>query len=251
MTGLLRSELRKVAGTRTALGMLLGALAIIVVALGFTLWGPADGGGVRVEGASTTLATQGDVVSMLGVVNVVSVFALLFGVTFVTSEFRHDTAATTFLAEPRRWRVCAAKAVAAGTVAVGFALAALASAAGMLWLYVTIEGIALPLGGEVAAYAGLMTGAVVLNAVMGVGVGAAIRNQVGAIVAVLLWLFVAESLIGGFLGDLARWTPFAAGNAMLTTGAQLSTAVASAVATAYALAAVAVGTYLTEHRDAT
>lgn len=47
----------------------------------------------------------------------------------------------------------------------------------------------------------------VLAALLDVGVGAAIRSQVGAVVTILLWLFVVESLVGGLLPDLAQWTP--------------------------------------------
>lgn len=248
MNALVLSELRKVTDTRLALGLLLGALAIVVVALGFTLWGPS-GQGLQVEGAPTSLGTTEDLLSMLGVTNIVGVFALIFGVTFATAEYRHQTASTTFLTEPRRWRVCMAKAVAATAVAVTYAVATLAVALGLVWLYTVVEGIGLPMGADVWTFMGMSVAAVVVNAVLGVGVGSALRSQVGAIVAVLVWLFVIESLIGGLLPSLAPWTPFAAGNAMVTPHGEMAIGVATAVALGYAALAMAAGTWLTEHRD--
>ena len=61
MTGLLRSELRKVTGTRLALGLLLGALGIVAAGVSVTLWGPATPG-MEVQGGPTTIASAGDVV---------------------------------------------------------------------------------------------------------------------------------------------------------------------------------------------
>lgn len=248
MTALIRSEIRKVTGTRLALGLLLGAVAIAVVALGFTLWGPAAGG-LEVEGAPTSVATTDDVLSLLGVVSIVQIFALILGVTFATAEYRHHTAATSFLAEPRRWRVLSAKAVVVAVVGAGYAVVALTVATSVVWLYTLTQGITLPLDSDVATYVGMSTLAAAVNAVLGLGVGAAIRSQVGAVVAVLVWLFVLEGLIGGLLPSLARWTPFAAGGAMTAPTLEMGAGTATAVAVGYALLAMGVGAALTERRD--
>ncbi len=248
MTALLRSELRKVTGTRLALGLLLGALAIVVLALGFTLWAPG-GPGVEVEGAPQGVETAADVMSLLGVTSIVGVFALIFGVTFATSEYRHQTASTTFLSEPRRWRVLVAKTGAVVIVAVVYAVVTLAVSLAIVAAYTAIEGTGLPMNADVWTFLAMSVAAVVVNAVLGVGVGAALRSQVGAIVAVLVWMFVVESLVAGLLPDLARWTPFAAGNAMTVPNGEMAIGLATAVAVAYAATALAAGTWLTEHRD--
>lgn len=250
MTALLRSELRKVAGTRLALGLLLGALAIVVLALGFTLWGPS-GGGVEVEGAPQSVGSTADVISLLGVTGIVGVFALIFGVAFVTAEFRHQTASTTFLSEPRRSRVLLAKTEAVAIVAVVYAVVTLAASLAIVAAFTAVEGTALPLDVDVWTFVGMSVAAVVVSAVLGVGVGAALRSQVGAIVAVLIWMFVVESLVSGLLPELAPWTPFAATNAMTVPDGEMAVGVAAAVAVAYAVAALAAGTWLTEHRDTT
>lgn len=245
---LLRSEYRKITGTRLVWGLLAAILALVVLALAFTLWGP-QGPGMEVEGAPTSVRTSDDVLSLLGVTGVVGLFSLIFGVTFATSEYRHQTAATTFLAEPHRWRVAAAKSVAAATVAVAYTATAMAIAMAIIWIYTTTEGLSLPTDADVWTFVAMSMASAVVNAVLGVGVGSAIRSQVSAIVAVLVWLFVVESLLGGLLPSIARWTPFATGTAMTMPNGQMSIAVASAVAVGYAALAMGVGSWLTERRD--
>lgn len=248
MMALIRSEIRKVTGTRLAVGLLLAALAIVAIALGFTLWGP-DAGGVEVEGASATVATSADVVSLLGITQVLGVFALVLGVVLSTGEYRHRTASTTFLGEPRRGRVITAKVVTAAGVAVAYSAVTLALALALVAAFARSRGAPLPLDGDVWTSVGMTTAAVVVNAVIGVGVGAAVRSQVGTIVSVLVWLFVGESLVAGLLPSLARWTPFAATNGMTVLDGDPTMGVASAVAVGYALAAVAAGLWVTERRD--
>lgn len=248
MTDLVRSEFRKVTGTRLALGLLVGVVAIVMLALGFTLWGPA-GPEMQAQGVSSSVETSADVIGILGVTSIVGVFALVFGVVFATAEYRHQTASTTFLAEPRRWRVGIAKLVAVGTVAVIYATVTLGLALVVLAVHATTEGTSLPLDGDVWTFLGMSVAAVVVNAVLGVGVGAALRSQVGAIVAVLVWLFVVESLVAGLVPALARWTPFAATNGMTVLDGDPTMGVATTVALGYALVAVAAGTWRTERRD--
>lgn len=248
MMALLRSEIRKATGTRLAWGLLLAALAIVALALGFTLWGP-DAGGVEVQGASASVETSADVISLLGVTNILGVFALLFGVVFTTGEYRHRTASTTFLTEPRRWRVVVAKLGIAAGVAVVYTAITLALALAVLAVFAATQDAGLPMDADVWTFLGMTTAAVVLNAVIGVGVGAALRSQVAAIVAVLVWLFVIESLVGGLLPALARWTPFAATNNMTVLHGDTTIAVATALAVGYAALAMGAGTWLTERRD--
>ncbi len=248
MRDLLRSELRKVTGTRLALGLLLGATSIAVLALGVTLWLP-QAQGVDVQGAPTAIATTDDVRSLLGVASIVTIFALLLGVTSATTEYRHDTAATSFLAEPRRWRVLAAKAWVMLCVGAAYAVVVLGIATAMVAVAATVDGVALPWDGTVWRYLGMTVLATATQAVFGLGIGAALRSQVGAIVAVLVWLFVLESLIAGLLPSLAPWTPFAVSGAMVAPTDEVGRLLGTVLTVGYLGVALGAGGWLTERRD--
>ncbi len=253
MIPVIRSEWIKAISTRLAVGLLAAVVAIVGFAVAFTLWGPEDTeSGIRVEDTTGTLASQSDVVELLGVTSLLAVFVVLFGAVFTTTEWRHQTAGSSFLDEPRRWRVLAAKSVIAAVVAEIYLAVTYAVALALMLAFTRLEGIPLPLGGAVARQAGTAAVALLFSAVIGVGVGAVIRSQVGAVVAVLIWLFVIESLIDGLIPDLSRWAPFAAISAVTGDGGSdvLGPGVAVVVTALYAALALAAGIEWTERRDA-
>jgi uncharacterized membrane protein len=64
----------------------------------------------------------------------------------------------------------------------------------------------------------LIVGAIVGTALwgaIGVGVGAIVPNQVGAVIALLAWGFVVENLVFGFLPKIGRFLPVHASDAMM------------------------------------
>ena len=64
----------------------------------------------------------------------------------------------------------------------------------------------------------LIVGAIVGTALwgaIGVGLGAIITNQVGAVIALLAWGFVVENLVFGFLPKIGRFLPVHASDAMM------------------------------------
>ncbi len=106
---------------------------------------------------------------------------LLFGTMLVTSEFYHQTATATFLATPRRIRVIAAK-LAAGVLAAGGAwlVSTVINLVGGL-IFFSVEGVSNGLGEWAVQRAMLMNLlAYAIWAVLGIGLGALIRNQLGA-----------------------------------------------------------------------
>jgi ABC-type transport system involved in multi-copper enzyme maturation permease subunit len=135
---------------------------------------------------------------------------LVLGVLIITTEFRHGTASSTFLVSPQRGRVLLAKLVAA--VLVGLL-------AGLLFVVVN-GGIVLPVyndrvgglppsGDLVEIYAGVVASFALLAA-FGLGVGAIIRNQVGAIVAAIAFFFIISSLPYLLPGNIGEYFPASA-----------------------------------------
>ncbi|GAA5196192.1 ABC transporter permease [Microbacterium jejuense] len=150
------------------------------------------------------------------------VFPLLMGTLMVTAEFRHKTLTPTFLATPRRGRVLVAK------LAVGVALGVLLGVVGVLASVGVSAAILAGFGVDTQltspdmwAMLGRMLLAYVLWALIGIGVGALVRNQVGAIVGVLVFTQFLEPIgraaaafVDG-LSDVTRFLPGAASDALV------------------------------------
>ncbi len=92
---------------------------------------------------------------------------------------------------------------------------------------------------------------VVLWGGLGVGLGAILRNQVAAVIALLAWGFVIENPIFGLAPSVGRYGPEQAASALtgLTTRHLLSPVAGGAVLVAWVAALVAAGVVLTVRRD--
>lgn len=150
------------------------------------------------------------------------VFALLIGALMVTTEYRHKTLTPTLLATPQRGSALLAKVVVAVFIGVLYAVIALVAAVlpGAGLLAIGGEDAAL---GDVDTWAlfGRILLALVLWTVIGVGVGALVRNQVAAVVGVLAFtqflepiVRLAASFVDG-LSDVAAFLPGAASDTLV------------------------------------
>jgi ABC-2 type transport system permease protein len=238
---LIGAELLKIRTTRTFWGLTGGAvgLVLLIVVLSLLL--------------DDSLGTETDVRDLLSVAGFSGLLALVLGVVVGAGEYRHGTIAWTLLVTPQRLRAVSAQTVAcalAGAV-IGVTAFVLATAVAIPWL--SAKDAPLPPMSEllelvagVVAYAGLA-------AALGAGLGALLRNQVAAIVIILVGLFVVDPTLAALDESVAGFTLSGLGAAI--NGADgdssqlLEPVVAGVVWALYALLFVALAAIRTANRD--
>lgn len=245
---LLRSEFLKVRTTRTTWVLLLiGALLAAVTAAALV--------------GSRSLADDRALALVQGS-SFASFLVLILAALLVTNEYRHGTIATTFLSEPRRERVLAAKLAVAAGAGVAFALVALAATAAVALPWLASRGEPLALDGQALEAVARLVLAFALYAVVGAAVGAILQGQVGTIVTIFVWFLVVESLVGVLsqllladFGDPDPLTPYLPGSALGgVVGGQgsefmLRGPAATGVALLYVVALVGLGWLSITRRD--
>jgi ABC-2 type transport system permease protein len=247
MIAQLRSELFKQRTTRTA-GVLLASMVgvtLLVVCLHVFTLKAADlsraANQPKVFGWGTTIA---------------ALFAALAGAIGITAEFRHGTIRPTLLANPDRARVVVAKAAAAAItgLVIGLLAAGLVAAIGSVGLALRGIPITLNAGDFTQMIAGGAVGAA-LWAILGTGLGAILRGQVGAVIGLCVWLLLIENILIGNVPSAAKYAPGASDGALAGlmpnagTAALLAPIVGALLLAGYAAASAGVGLVAIERRD--
>jgi ABC-2 type transport system permease protein len=244
VTRLLSSELLKLRTTRTFYALIAGAVALILIiaVLGAAL------------GKFTGTGTPGR--DLLAVAGLSPLFALVIGVIGVTTEFRHGTITPSLLVEPVRTRLMAAKLLAQLLAGLVLGLLCYGVCAGIVAGILSSRGIAT--GMSTSDWIGAVIGgalATMLYAAVGLGVGAVLRNQVGAIVLVLAWVFVIENLLGiipGFGDGIKKYGLSGVGSSLARTAGhstRIGQLPAGLLLLGYALVLVIAGTMVVRRRD--
>ena len=164
-------------------------------------------------------ATQANALAHVGLT---SIFPLLFGILAVAGEYRHKTITDTYLTTPARGRVVGAKLTVYPVFGVlsGVACTVVGLAVAAAWW--SAKGAPFAWGNP--AMWTTIAGGIAWNAAfaaIGVGLGALIRNLVAAIAVALAWIAVVEGIVGQLIGNLARWLPFYAGQALGAGGTSM------------------------------
>ncbi len=249
MSALLRSELLKQRTTRTTLQLpvwMAGLVLLIVV--------------LHVVGFSVhDLSSRANQLKIYGWgTGIGSLFAALLGALSITGEIRHGTIRPTYLATPWRARVIVAKAAASALG--GFALGLLAEA---LTAGVTSAGLAargIHVGLSAGDFVQLLAGggaAAAFWAAIGTGLGATVRNQVGAVVGLCVWLLLLETSLIGAVPSVAKFGPGASAGALAgaiqSQGATnlLAPGLGAVLLFAYAMVASVVGSITATRSDVT
>lgn len=244
MIDLVAAEWLKLRTTRLLHGMLPAAVLISLAAVAGVV--------VSADGRDALETTKG-IRQVLSVTGAGAIIVLVVGIIISAGEYRHGTAADTFLTTPRRQRVLAAKlAVGAG---VGLATGAVTSLAsiGIASLLYSVEDAAFPFDdAEVWLTLAGTLAYTTLFAVLGVALGSLVRNQVLAVTGAFAWFAVVEHTLVNLVPDVGRWLPAAAGQAMVRTplDSLLSPLGGAAVLAAYGAAIALAGIRAEATRDA-
>jgi hypothetical protein len=250
MKALVSAELLKLRSTQVWFWLL---LAVVVLGGGIVIGNFASSDGVR---------DAKDVADAIANANIACVAPFILGALAVTTEYRYQTITPTLLATPSRWRVVGAKIMTYALVGLGYAIVCLGVQLAIALPWASAKGVDVSLGDADMRRVLLgMIAVLVLMALVGVGVGAMIKNQVVTIVLSLVFLFVLQNILAAIphVKDAWRFTPSGAISKILFTGndtsinnaPQLDRPLSYLVLALWAAIPAAIGAGLTMRRDIT
>jgi ABC-2 type transport system permease protein len=202
VTRIVASELLKFRTTRTFWVVAGSAVGLVLLIVILTL--VVDDG----------LSSEDDVRSLFSNAGIYGLLTLILGVVAGAGEYRHGTIAWTLLVTPNRLRAVGGSVIACflGGLAIGVVVSACTAAVALPWLSAR-DAVIPPAGDTLQIFlGGILYGA--LAAALGAAFGALLRNQVAAVVIVLVLIFVVDPVIVGLLEDVGQFTLTGLGIAM-------------------------------------
>jgi ABC-2 type transport system permease protein len=196
MNALLRAELIKLRTTRTFAAMAGAAIATSLL--------------ITVLVGALTEPTEESVLVDVFTSDLSGFFIFLLAIIGITGEWRHRTITSSLLAAPDRLRFLAAKTLA--FAAAGALLSVLISVAIAIagTVVLTLRDLPMPEAGELTAQLGRNALVAALTGALAVGLGALVRNQVAAVVGLLLVGLLVEPTVTALLPEAGRFGPFTA-----------------------------------------
>lgn len=204
----IRSEALKLRTVRTTYGLIAGVVALILLQVLGTVFASGSNGtpGLTVpEVARSVYAAAGSA----------TVLVLTIGIIAMTSEYRHMTITSTFLVDPIRRRVLAAKMITLAFAGAAIGVLCVVITVGLASLLLATRDHAGVSSSTIAAISGGAVLAYTIYAVIGVALGALIRIQPLAIMVAVVYMFILEPLIVALLPKVGRWLPGGAANSIL------------------------------------
>jgi len=194
MKALLEAELLKLRTTRTfaALAGAAVATSVLIVVLVTLLSEPSED----------------SVLSDVFTSDTSSLFILVLAIVGISGEWRHRTITSSLLAEPDRLRFLATKTLAFATAGLLLSLVISITISVIGYAILSSRDLPVPELGELAAQIGHNALLALLFGAFGVGIGAVVRIQPVAIVAVLALSFAIEPLIVSLAPEVGRFGPF-------------------------------------------
>lgn len=193
MSALLRAELLKLRTTRTFVALVGSALllSLLIVVLSVLLQSHFDKSDAR------DLFTS----------DISPLFILLLGIMGLAGEWRHRTITGTILAAPDRLRLLSAKVLAYAAAGALLSLIVTLSIMAVGSLLLSVEDETTVAISDLAdvLWRNLLVAA--LLGALGVCLGGIVRNQVAAIVGVLIVGFAVEPALMGLVPEVGRFAP--------------------------------------------
>jgi ABC-2 type transport system permease protein len=193
MTALLRADVIKLRTTRTFI-----ALAGVAIGLGLLLTGLI---------ASLGENSKEDVLAAVFANDTSSFFIMVLAVVGISGEWRHRTITSSLLAAPDRLRFLAAKTVAFSAVGVALSLTISLSVAALGFAILEVRDLPTPDAADLIELTARSAVLAALLGAFGVGIGAIVRNQVVAVVAILAATFIIEPIVLTVLPEVGRYGP--------------------------------------------
>lgn len=254
MTRLVVAEFRKVFTTWAWLWLLLASVGLTVIQVSVTL-GFSD----KAVSATAGLSTGAGQRSLFTAASIAGPLMAVLGAIGITSEYRHQTVTPTFLATPRRGRVVTAKLIGLGLVGLAFSLVCIGVEIGVALPWLDIKHVAVSLGSDdLPSVLGGVLASVAIYTLIGVGVGALVRNQIGSVVGLLVYFFIVQQILVSIsaLQPVTRFLPRAASAALhhSTPGQGFDTVdpwQGGLLLIGYGIALAILGTFLSVRRDVT
>jgi ABC-type transport system involved in multi-copper enzyme maturation permease subunit len=265
MIRLVEGELLKLRTTRLWWGLLLG-IVLLSLALGIL---QAVIAGLDTDGDGTGAPLLDDPATLRGAytagLSVAYLFTLSLGVIAMAGEYRHQTMSATVLAVPVRVKIVLGKLFALVVAGLGYGVATvLAGVAGAAVVFAVRGADLWRSDAGLPRTLTLAVVAVALWALIGLGVGTLIRNQVVALLLAVGIAWIVEPLLGLALqaldyGSVAKFFPTAATGAIVQPGQvqggpeldYLPWWGGILVLLGYAAVSAGIGTVLTLRRDIT
>jgi ABC-2 type transport system permease protein len=196
MKPLLQAELIKLRTTRTFAGMAGAAIATSLL--------------ITVLVAVLTEPTEDSVLVDVFTSDLSSFFIFLLAIIGITGEWRHRTITSSLLAAPDRLRFLTAKTLAFAAAGALLSVAISVSVAIAGTVVLSLRDLPLPEAGELTAQLGRNALVAALTGGLAVGLGALVRNQVVAVVGLLLLGLLIEPMVTTLLPEVGRFGPFTA-----------------------------------------
>jgi ABC-2 type transport system permease protein len=188
MTHLIRAEFRKLTSTQVWFWLLIASVAITALSVVG-----------QIASARNNQVLADRVHDVYGSPSIAYIGVFVLGILCVTTEFRYQTITPTVLATPSRWRLISAKLVTFALVGIGFALVCVLVDLLVALPWLSAKGVDVALGDNYTAILAVFT-VVALLALVGLGVGALLKNQIVAVSVGLLFLLILSNIIVGIPG---------------------------------------------------